>query len=146
MEGSHLLHESFWDKHPHALKDWRKIEEKELEHYEMCPERRIACTKGDMVLWDSRTVHYAKQGKDRLRCVIYICMQPARLASKKDIEKKRQAFLNGRMTTHWPCKPVLFPKNPRTWGDDSIITRFPVKTDMPQLNDTCRKLAGLIPY
>ena len=64
--------------------------------------------------------------------------------SKKNLrkhlfKKKKKAFEEMRMTTHWPHKPKLFPKMPRTYGN--VIP--PVEDiSPPVLTELGRKLAG----
>jgi len=43
-------------------------------------------------------------------------MVPRNFATKKQLEKRKLAFVNGRMTTHYPHKVKLFPKHPQTYG------------------------------
>ena len=43
-------------------------------------------------------------------------MTPRSLAKEKDLDKRKKAFYELRMTSHWPHKPKLFPKNPQTYG------------------------------
>ena len=55
------------------------------------------------------------------------------------LNKKRKAFKDLRMTSHWPHKPKLFPKNPRTYGNPlPNITQ--VKE--PKLTELGYRLAG----
>ena len=44
-----------------------------------------------------------------------------------------------RMTTHWPHKPKLFPKNPRTYGGP-----LPDVTDVekPELTELGKRISG----
>ena len=64
---------------------------------------------------------------------------PRQYSTEKDLKKKQIAFENLRMTSHWPCKIKLFPKNPRTYGKNlpkiNIINH-------PILNNIGYKLAG----
>jgi hypothetical protein len=43
-------------------------------------------------------------------------MVPRNFAKKKDLDKRVDIFNELRMTSHWPHKPKLFPKVPRTYG------------------------------
>jgi len=43
-------------------------------------------------------------------------MTPRSLAKAKDLDKRKKAFDDIRMTSHWPHKPKLFPKIPQTYG------------------------------
>jgi ectoine hydroxylase-related dioxygenase (phytanoyl-CoA dioxygenase family) len=73
----------------------------------------ICCSAGDLVLWDSRTVHCnhpaldnakdSEQPADKLlRLVGYVCMTPAEWASSEVLEKRRQAFIHNESSSH--CK------------------------------------------
>ena len=66
-------------------------------------------------------------------------MLHAKIMCKEDLLKKQKALKELRLTTHWPSKPRLFPKNPRTYGNPlpDICT-----IDPPVLSDLGKKLAG----
>ena len=49
-------------------------------------------------------------------CVVYVYMLPRNIATPKILQKRIDAFTDGRSTTHWPNKAKLFPKTPRTYG------------------------------
>ena len=97
-----------------------------------------------MVLWDSRTIHCGTEpikgrNKRKFRNVVYVCMIPRSLSNEKDLKKKRKAFNELRMTTHWPHKPKLFPINPRTYGGPlPNIVNIPE----PKLTKLGKRLAG----
>lgn len=68
------------------------------------------CRAGDMILWDSRTIHAntpslippTTSPSDLLRAVGYVCMTPADKASPEVLETRQQIFERGMGTTHWP--------------------------------------------
>jgi len=147
FEKSHNFHESFFkDNEIEEKKDWFKLEE---EHYEYftnkdCKIVDITCKAGSIVLWDSRTFHQGKEPNkcrttENIRLISYVCMLPRKISSLKDLEKKRKAFNELRMTTHWPHKPKLFPKNPRTYGKELPTL---LKIEKPTLTELGKKLAG----
>jgi hypothetical protein len=76
-----------------------------------------------------------------LRAVIYLCYMPKSLCDKKNIEKKKKAFLEKRTTSHYPCKIKLFQKNPRTYGN--TIPEI-MEINEPILNELGKSLAGLL--
>lgn len=41
------------------------------------------------------------------RHALYVCYQPAELATWGDLERKRMAYREQRLTTHWPAKNVV---------------------------------------
>ena len=97
-----------------------------------------------MVLWDSRTVHCGKEpdknrSNKKFRNIVYLCMTPRKWCLNRDIKKRIKAFEETRLTSHWPHKPKLFPKNPRTYGGDIPNV---VDIEKPILNDLGKKLVG----
>lgn len=69
------------------------------------------CQAGDMILWDSRTIHCntpslvhpSSQPMDALlRAVAYVCMTPTSMASPEVIAKRKLIFELGDGTNHWP--------------------------------------------
>ena len=64
---------------------------------------------------------------------------PRQLATKKELEKRRKAFEEMRMTTHWPCKVKLFPKMPRTYGKELPTIS---SIEKPNLEEIGYKLVG----
>eukprot|EP00746_Dinoflagellata_sp_MGD_P004688 gnl/MRDRNA2_/MRDRNA2_109067_c0_seq1.p1 gnl/MRDRNA2_/MRDRNA2_109067_c0~~gnl/MRDRNA2_/MRDRNA2_109067_c0_seq1.p1 ORF type:complete len:405 (+),score=72.13 gnl/MRDRNA2_/MRDRNA2_109067_c0_seq1:92-1306(+) len=76
------------------------------------PRKLVCCKAGDIVLWDSRTVHANAPAPQQpvcepgrlLRAVAYICMTPKRFASQEVLEGRRLAYEYRVMTSHWPHK------------------------------------------
>ena len=56
-------------------------------------------------------------------------MTPRSFANKKELEKRKKAFSELRMTSHWPHKVRLFPKTPQTYGK-KIKEISDITTDM----------------
>lgn len=147
LEKSNRYHQEFKEKFKVENKsDWYKLEENELEFYKEkgCKGKRIICPAGSMVLWDSRTIHCGVEpikgrNEANTRCVVYLCYSPRNLAKPKILEKKIKAFNEHRMTNHWPHKPKLFPKKPRTFGNE-ILPMTSVSN--PIITDLGRKLVG----
>jgi ectoine hydroxylase-related dioxygenase (phytanoyl-CoA dioxygenase family) len=148
LESSHDYHKDF---HEHfgvnEKDDWYKLNEEELEYYiekKTCLPKRIRCPKGSLVLWDSRTIHCGSEAlKTRaapnFRNVAYVCYEPRERCSEKNLIKKQKAFNEMRMTSHWPCKIKLFPKNPRTYGGPIYEVK---QLPRPVLTELGKKLAG----
>lgn len=139
FEGSHKLTKEVKEK-----VDWYKLNE--IKYYKnICPEKRIKCPKGSLVLWDSRTIHSGvRPEKSRknmnIRCCVYVSYMPKKLASEKMIQKRIKAYEECRMTTHNAINVKLFPKNPRTYGGDLPEVKFK-KHD---LNEIGKRLVGYI--
>lgn len=126
LEGSNKFHGDFQKKFNIVDKgDWFKLQNKEQYEFYInkgCTEIAIKCPRGYGVFWDSRTLHYGnpvqKMASDdfNYRCVVYVCMTPRSMATKKNLEKRKKYFNDLRMTSHWSHKPKLFPKIPQTYG------------------------------
>mmetsp|Transcript_11426 Transcript_11426/g.34340 ORF Transcript_11426/g.34340 Transcript_11426/m.34340 type:complete len:460 (+) Transcript_11426:89-1468(+) len=108
---------------------------------------------GSLILWDSRTVHQNRPPSDPQlwRHVLYTCYQPAALATEKDLDKKRQAYEQYLITTHWPAKNVTLgepntpeeearfsmPRNRHLVEDDTILRLAGVQRYDPALERRC---------
>jgi len=131
LEKSNHHHDEFQKEFDIQNKsDWYKHTREEQSFYEQkgCQEKRIKCSAGSMVFWDSRTIHcgteaYKQREEPQIRNVVYVCMTPRDLATNAFLKKKQKAFNELRMTSHWPHKPKLFAVNPRTYsGPLPIVT------------------------
>lgn len=123
MEKSHSFHHDFLNVFPNATSKVKKTEyyaltEDAINWYKDhgCTIKRVPVPKGGMVLWDSRTVHAnakpqkGRQHPGRWRYLVLVCMAPAKWARPEDIERKKMAYRNMQMTTHWPSAGVaIFP-------------------------------------
>jgi len=146
-EGSHNSHREFCEKFNITDKDdWFQIKNEEHANFyaSQFPIKRIKCPKGSMVFWDSRLIHCGneamKQRKNpKHRCVVYLCYQPRANATNANLKKKRKAFEDMRMTSHWPCKTKLFGKKPRTYGGDEYPTTL---ISPPNISELGKKFAG----
>lgn len=94
------------------------------------PRRLVCCKAGDIILWDSRTIHAnapatetptCKRGR-LLRAVGYVCMTPAKFAPAEVRTGRRSAYEYRVSTSHWPQKLDLGsagPEPPRSLSDSS---------------------------
>lgn len=148
LEGSNKYHKQFSDEFKIDQKDdWFKLNEEHKNYYIdtlECPPKRIATKRGSLVLWDSRTIHCGSESmKDRpnpkIRAVVYLCYQPRDYITISNLNKKIKAFEALRTTSHYPAKPKLFPKLPRTYGN-----QIPEITEIepPVLSDLGKRLVG----
>ena len=110
IPGSHKYHDELMDTlNRRSAKNFVFIP----PSFHALQERQIMplCQAGDMVLWDSRTIHCntsslvspTSLSKNKLlRAVGYVCMTPTSKATHEVIEKRRLIFELGDGTTHWP--------------------------------------------
>lgn len=94
LRKSHKLHKDFQDQFQidHSS-DWCLLTPEQKQFYtdRLGPDSDI-CVKapaGSLILWDSRTIHQGMEPqrgrkKPNIRCVVYVCMTPASLASQKN--------------------------------------------------------------
>ena len=123
LKGSHKFIDQFNDHFPDAADhtmeiEYYQLQEEEIKWYEDlgCRQMTVPVPRGGMVLWDSRLVHdnaRPVQGRphpDRWRHVVFVCMTPAKWAKQSDLKKKRKAYDELLLTTHWPSTNVsTFP-------------------------------------
>lgn len=154
--GSHLLHnewlDSRTDRSRWSTKDLYLLDKDDLEWFKAKGIRplKICADPGDLIVWDSRVVHYGseptKAGKT-VRTVIYAAYSPAKLASPETIALKSQVFSKFGGTTHWPHDNIRIRDEITLLPDG---TRDPRDRDepleKPEMTDKLLKLAGVKPY
>ena len=146
-EQSHKFHKEFGDTFNITDKgDWYKLNPQESQFFlnKGCEPRKIKCPKGSLVLWDSRTIHCGSEAlrtreNPKLRAVIYTCYTNRNRATPAMLKKKQKALKELRSTSHWPHKPKLFSKIPRTYGGP-MPDITPIEP--PKLTELGLKLAG----
>ncbi len=127
VPGSHLWHAELL-----AMGDTRKVHWMELTDAQMqflkskgLAPVRVSLNRGDMVLWDSRTVHSnsgwcatAPQGAERLQSLI--CMGPAPAVGTKnhddEVAFRRECYANNITGKHSYNPTRAFPRIPRKYG------------------------------
>ncbi len=103
------------------------------------------CKAGDMILWDSRTIHCntpslvpkeeIKLSKSELlRLVAYVCMAPRSLASPEVLSMRQILFQNNQGSNHWPYILPFSTVEPRQ-----------VVNDINNISDEQRALIGCEP-
>lgn len=147
LEGSNQYHKEFASTFQKTDKsDWYKLQENEIQWYiqKGCVPKKMMCPKGSLVFWDSRTIHCgaeAMKGREEanVRAIIYLCYTPRSRCTEVNLKKKIKAFEELRTTNHYPHKPKLFGKFPRTYGNDiPTISSIPP----PNISSLGRRLAG----
>ncbi|OQO13985.1 hypothetical protein B0A48_00860 [Cryoendolithus antarcticus] len=112
IPGSHRLIAEFYDTKTDPstweLRDNRYFSKEDMEFFESrgLKPQKVLAEPGDLILWDSRTIHWGGEpepGKsDVVRTVIYAAYAPAKLASPEALEMKQKIFHINGATTHWP--------------------------------------------
>jgi len=68
---------------------------------------------GDLILWDSRTVHGGWVGDGKVetvpktlaRLAVPVCMTPKAWAEPRALKERKNAFAYGNVLSHWPHEP-----------------------------------------
>jgi len=154
--GSHLLNDEFFDtqtdKSTWTRDDTFLFDDAQLSWFTTrgIKPHKVCAEVGDLILWDSRTVHYGKEpspSSSTIRTVIYTAYTPARLASKETLEQKAAVFKVWGATTHWPHDNIR-ERDIRAMRDDG--TRDPKDREgpieKPEMTDKLLQLAGVKPY
>ncbi len=145
LQKSHNFQTTFRDTFNITNKsDWYKLNDTEKQFYmdKGCTDICVKAKAGSLILWDSRTIHQGiepqkKRSRPNIRCALYVCMEPKSKATSRQVEKKKNAFLQRRTTNH-SVKCKLFPKRPYTYG----APLYEVDPVLVEETDFMRKLSG----
>ncbi|KAJ9137882.1 Phytanoyl-dioxygenase [Pleurostoma richardsiae] len=154
LKGSSAINEKFFKTHDGKRQtwgpaDWFGFTEEEVEWFKArgCEVVKVCAEPGDLILWDSRTVHYnTLPQSDAVRSVLYICYSPASYASAEDLAMKKKLFHDRTGTTHWPHANI-YPngsQQERLGKPETYIRSRPVHE--PVESEQVLKLAGVMPY
>ena len=113
LRGSHLLHEEHFSatggfrleqdsgerengyNFTHANADWFRAAG--------CDEVKVCAGEGDLILWDSRLVHWnASPVGAQVRFATYVCYCPRALMGEAGLARKLEVFRERKSTTHFP--------------------------------------------
>ncbi|OJD32137.1 phytanoyl-dioxygenase [Diplodia corticola] len=154
--GSHALMEEFFATQTNPA-DWSKrdlymFSQRQLEWFAArgCAPRKVDAAPGDLLLWDSRTVHWGAEpqpGSDTVRTVVYASYAPAAWASERQLAEKAKIFSKWAGTTHWPHDNIVYREGRAVLEDGSEDPRNRTEPrEKPVLNDRLLKLAGARRY
>ncbi|KAH7028758.1 uncharacterized protein B0I36DRAFT_324529 [Microdochium trichocladiopsis] len=154
--GSHALNEVFFDTQTDSA-TWNPLDRFLFDKEQLAwfaahgsTPLKVCADVGDLILWDSRTIHYGAEPTERssqIRTVIYAAYTPARLASPEQLALKKEVFEKYGGTTHWPHQNII-ARETATYLEDG--TRDPRDRDapleLPEMSDKLLKLAGAKAY
>ncbi|ORY91652.1 hypothetical protein BCR35DRAFT_328243 [Leucosporidium creatinivorum] len=155
LKGSAALFKEFFDIEGRSeIRTWGPVdwygftEEQQQWFYSRgCEWVKVCAKPGDLILWDSRTLHYNRPPSgERDRVCTYVCMAPSHLASEEDRALRIEAFNYHRGTTHVPFANVFSrPHEPvirlETGKPDPFDTGVPLEP--VKLTPMVRQLVGL---
>ncbi len=167
-DGSHLGHNEFFEKFGRKdhIENWylfkkpTRFKDETDDDYAMrvengkkfmaqYPRVKVEAKAGEAILFYSTLAHCAQQTEhdnDTHRLAFYISMLPKELATKTELQKKREYLENLRTTSHWACLGLkVNGEFPRSYGsDDGIVFNYPPQNfKFPTLTPKMKQLAGL---
>ena len=157
VPGSHRLFESIPERYGERL---ARIDSS-IDHFrfpsddpQLLDPEPIVChlEAGDMLLWDSRTIHCSTPGTNAdsgddahvglERVVSLICMMPRAKSNEAVIEKRRAAVLNRTSTTNWSDRFINADRFPNVVA---VTEQNPNKYQLPpvpELDETQKAMVG----
>jgi ectoine hydroxylase-related dioxygenase (phytanoyl-CoA dioxygenase family) len=156
VSGSSKLTEEFFEEHTDPStwewKDNRYFDDKDMEWFYArgCKVTKVLAEPGDLILWDSRTIHWGGEPTEKsniVRTVIYAAYAPARMASSEALAEKRKIFDLFGSTTHWPHDNIKLRELQATWPDGTPDPRHREEPlEKPELSEKLLRLAGVETY
>ena len=146
LEGSSRLIEEYFATFPEEKangnswgpEDWYGFTDKQQDWFYArgCQWVKVCAEPGDLILWDSRCMHYNRRpAGDRDRVCTYVTMAPTELLSAEDKATKQEIFRSFGATTHNPFENI-FVREKEEGGPQG-----PVKP-----NDVILRLAAIKEY
>jgi len=156
VPGSSALVEGFFDTQTDPAtwgwKDNRYFSEADMDYFRsrgLAP-LRIEADPGDLILWDSRTVHWGgepTEKSDTIRTVIYAAYAPAKMATSEALAEKRRVFNAHGATTHWPHDNIQLRELRAHLPDGTLDPRHREEPlEKPEHSDRLLRLAGVKAY
>ncbi|KAL1636194.1 hypothetical protein SLS58_009888 [Diplodia intermedia] len=153
---SHNLMEDFFatqtDRAAWEKRDLFMFSPEQLAWFEErgCAPHKVEADPGDLLVWDSRTVHWGAEPterSDRVRTVVYASYAPARWASEQQLAEKAKIFGKWAGTTHWPHDNIVY-RDARAFlpdGTEDPRNRAEPR-ERPVLSERLLQLAGVKRY
>ncbi|WVQ84410.1 hypothetical protein IAT38_006562 [Cryptococcus sp. DSM 104549] len=153
LEDSLPLYTEFFESHPEIkpAEGWPERDswlyrEQDMDWFEKkgCKWKKVEAGPGDLILWDSRCVHYGAAARgNRPRVATYVCYKPAKGITPQKLEEKKAAVADWSGTTHDPLEFMITGTNARgpLTPDEKQQPHEPA-----ELSERAKKLAGVLPY
>lgn len=120
LRGSHRLHEEHFagleggvfrkEQDAGEKENGYRYKPEDFEWFKKrgCEVVKVCAEAGDLILWDSRTIHWnASPTGSQTRFVTYVCYCPRDQASDAVLARKLEVFREMKGTTHWPQQNVI---------------------------------------
>ncbi|KAJ3127454.1 hypothetical protein HK098_006336 [Nowakowskiella sp. JEL0407] len=139
LEKSHLYTDDYLDQADN-LENCEYVLIEDLAYYKNrgCEETYVEAEAGSLILWDSRLVHEGaiplRDGIDRFRMVVFVCMMPRDLTDADKLEERIDAFKSLDVTNHAAVSISRIPGK-------SIKNQVRIP-EIPELSEQGRRLVG----
>lgn len=118
LKGSHLLHEEHFaatggfrpEQDSGEKENGYNFTAEDAGWYRArgCEEAKVCAGEGDLILWDSRLIHWnASPVGAQVRFASYVCYCPRALMDEAGLARKLEVFKARKSTTHWPQQNVV---------------------------------------
>lgn len=155
-KGTHKLLQTFFETQTDS-KDWTTIDSYPLTNDQLqwfldqgCEKIKINAEPGDLILWDSRTIHWGSEPNElgnTIRSISYVSYSPKCFASESSLKTKRDVFNQWLGTTHWAHDNIIARRLEAKLDDGSIDPKDRQEPiNKPILTGKLKKLAGLVDY
>lgn len=115
-----------------------------------CSPRKVCAAPGDLLVWDSRTVHWGAEpgpASTQIRTVVYAAYTPAAWAEEGQLREKARCFGKWGGTTHWPHDNIKLREVKARLENGEVDPRERKEPrETPVLTDGLLKLAGVRRY
>ncbi|CCH46764.1 hypothetical protein BN7_6363 [Wickerhamomyces ciferrii] len=153
---SHKLLENFF-KEVYGEENWESKDNVQISKDQLqwfldngAEKVKVIAEPGDLILWDSRTIHYGsgpEYDSNNIRTIAYISYSPANFATEENLIKKRQAFEKWHGTTHWAHDNINTRNLPAYLPNGELDPYQRTEPNVkPELTKELLQLAGVVPY
>ncbi|GAA6033237.1 hypothetical protein JCM8097_003010 [Rhodosporidiobolus ruineniae] len=161
LKRSHALVKQFFDetggvkeKQDWGHRNYYEFTAADLKWFRQQPgveEIKVETQPGDLILWDSRTIHWNRTPTaEQVRSVVYVCYAPRSMASSEVLETRRRCFEQRLATTHWPAPFIVVPLEeygPPKLADGTVDPRDRARPlEEPVVTERMEQLVGIRPY
>ncbi|EIW68060.1 hypothetical protein M231_04972 [Tremella mesenterica] len=153
LDGSFQLYNQFFEENDadKPADGWSWLDQYSFTEKQMqwfydhgCKWTKLACEPGDLLLWDSRCVHYGAHAEgDNPRLAMYVCYKPAKDATPECLAVRKRLMKDWGMTSHDPL--IFRERGTQIFGKKTPNERE-VPDDKPILSDRAKQLAGITEY
>lgn len=152
IEDSHKILEEFFDTQTNRAewtsKDNFVLSPEQLDWFLQrgCKKIKVNVDPGDLIIWDSRTVHWGLEpeaSSNTIRSIAYVSYSPRAFATEQSLQTKREVFDEWLGTSHWAHDNIAVRRLQAKFPDGTVDPRDRQEPfEKPALTPALRRLAG----